>query len=322
MMKLVLALAVAGTLLVSYATGPSLSDVIKSINEANQHTSVAEVKVEPIVIAQTPDPLFKALPVSFPVVQKTVTLEAKNTVVFRGPVMGSTVDKAIRQLIEMSRELAKTDTIYLVLDTPGGSVTDGAEFIDFLEGLPQEVKTITMFAASMGFQIAENNKGERMITRNGTLMSHRAYLGGMEGQLNGEFESRYRMIKRQIDYLETVDIKRIGITMEEYQEKINKEWWVHGYDAAEQKVADTMIILQCGKSMTGEEELVVQTMFGNVSVMFDKCPLFRNPIKVELKGIMESDRVKVRDLMNDLFYDKVKFVRENIVTNKFYQIFQ
>lgn len=241
--------------------------------------------------------------------------------VLRGPVTGESVGKLMKQISTMSRNLSKSDVIYLVLDTPGGSVMDGIDFIDFVEAIPQEVKTITLFAASMGFQIVQSNPGKRLIARGGTLMSHRAYLGGFEGQLDGEFETRYRMIKRKTDYLDVVASHRMGLTLDQYRAKIKDELWVHGFDAQAEKVADEMVLLRCGESVVGTDSIIFKTMFGDVRVVFDKCPLIREPVAVELVRVRLDAQRYVGEMFHQAFYDKVKFVKEVVLTDKFNKLF-
>jgi ATP-dependent protease ClpP protease subunit len=251
-----------------------------------------------------------------------LTIEAANTVVLRGPVEPGSVSKLINELREKSAKLPKSATIYLVLNTPGGSVFDGADLIDFIAGIPQQVKTVTIFAASMGFQIVENNPGERLITRNGILMSHRAAMSGLRGQFDGELESEYRMMKREIDFMEFKDAKRLGMTIPEYKAKIKDEWWVHGFDATASKVADEMILLQCGKSMTGDVTTTVETMFGPATVVFDLCPLISEPKSVSVGSVLPNRQEDVLRLLHEAYNSPKDFIQDYLKTGTFYTFFK
>lgn len=300
--------ALAAVVLLSIAV-PVATTVSKSVKVSQETQS----KIDKLEIPETQDIGGKPAPVETKETSTVLTLEAANTVVLRGPVDGGSIGKLIRQIGAMSRLLPLDSKIYLVLDTPGGSVMDGLDFIDFLEGIPQEVVTITLFAASMGFQIAEQNKGARYITKNGVLMSHRAR-GGVEGQFDGELESQYRLFKRMIDISDARVSARIGTSIPEYKAKIVNEWWILGVDAKREKVADKLVTLRCGETIAGESTLTIQSFFGPVNIVFDNCPLVREPVKIEFGGIKAENRADVTRFFRMWFADRREFVKKFVST--------
>lgn len=252
---------------------------------------------------------------------KVVTLEARNMVLLKGPVTGSSVSKLMKQLRTMSRELSKDTPIYLVLDTPGGSIYDGLDLIDFAKALPQKVHTISLFAASMGFQIAQN-LDTRYIARTGQLMSHRATVGGVGGQIKGEFESRYKMYRRSVDYLDFVASQRMGIDAKAYDQLIFNEYWVYGFDAVAEKAADEQVLVKCGATLDGSDDVEYDTIFGPITVTFSKCPLIKAPEKIDLGKIGFGEQAKARDVINMALNDEREFVKEYITTNRFAEVFK
>lgn len=266
------------------------------------------------------DPLTMETPKTVDVA-KTITLEEKNMVVLRGPVTPSSVSEVMNKLQTVSRAVSKNTPIYLVLDTPGGSISDGLDLIDFASALPQKVHTVTLFAASMGFQIAQN-LNTRYIIRNGTLMSHRASVSGLSGQVKGELEARYKMIRRMVDFLDVKASTRMGMTLKEYEALVVPEYWVHGYDAVAAKIADEQVLLQCGSTLNGSDQVSFNTIFGTVIVTFSKCPLIKAPEKIDVSSILDGDKEDVKQLFGLALEDKPRFIREYITTDKFFEVFR
>lgn len=86
---------------------------------------------------------------------KTITLNSDNFVALRDAVTWSSISKLQQDLLSLSAKLDDDEPIYLVLDTPGGSVMAGQRFIETVKGIPQPVHAVVLFAASMGFQITQ-----------------------------------------------------------------------------------------------------------------------------------------------------------------------
>ncbi|MEZ0209219.1 MAG: ATP-dependent Clp protease proteolytic subunit, partial [Candidatus Paceibacterota bacterium] len=116
--------------------------------------------------------------------QEIVKLGTANTVNFRGVVNDEMAQGAALELLRLNKLRGDKDyPIYIVMDTPGGNIDSGEAFIEIAKSIPN-VKTITLFAASMGSAVVEALPGERLILDSGILMFHRA-----KGQVGGQFET-------------------------------------------------------------------------------------------------------------------------------------
>lgn len=207
----------------------------------------------------------------------TLLLTEKNTIVLRGPITEESASKIQLSLLQHY----SNSGIILVLDTPGGSVDAGLAIIEVANGLHKKVHTLTIFAASMGFQLVQN-LGTRYILNYGTLMSHRATISGLGGQFDGELESRYKYLKSDIDQLDIIAATRMNISVAEYKALIKDEYWVKGYQAIEDKAADLVVNVRCSKELVqATEKTTINTFFGTYILTYSKCPLISYPISID-----------------------------------------
>jgi ATP-dependent Clp protease, protease subunit len=220
-----------------------------------------------------------------PVATKTrkITLEEKNTVSLRLPFMGGSVQTVQAKLLELSNSLPPGEPIYLFMDTPGGSIGAGENLIQTSLALNREVKTISNFAASMGYLTAQS-LGERIVTPNGILMAHRAYVG-IEGQIPGEFNTFAAFIQSMVRGLEERTATRMGISHKDYEALVKDEYWRIGAHAVKENAADSVAQVTCSSSLSGTYAETLQTMFGPVDVIWAKCPLLLDPVAINFSNM-------------------------------------
>lgn len=280
----------------------------KPLTSETKEVSIAAEVVVPATPILSSSLDFKLFPT-----EKTITLEAANTVIFRGPVTSSSVSEVMAKIEALRFELNESQPIYLIMDTPGGSVYAGLDLIDYLKALPNKIQTVTLFAASMGFQIVQNSD-RRFITENGTLMSHRAS-GGLEGQFDGEIETNYRRVKRKVDYMDLIASQRMGMSITDYKAMIKDEYWVSGFDSVQEKAADEKVNLRCGKSLNKTEQVSLETMFGSIEVKFSSCPIIRGPLKVDVSKVAPTDQVEALLLVEKALKQQREFVKDIVLKN-------
>ena len=156
-----------------------------------------------------------------------------------------------------------------------------------------------MFAASMGFQIAQNME-ERLITSGGVLMSHKAK-GGIQGEFGGsgksQLDRRYDFWLKRLDILDRQTVLRTKgkQTLKSYQDSYENELWLTGSDAVSQGYADRVVSARCGKSLDGSTIQTINFMGLQFKITFSKCPLQIAPEDVAVniktnKGLIPLDK--------------------------------
>lgn len=207
-----------------------------------------------------------------------ILLTPDNTVTFRTAVdEASVLKKQLELLALVVKRGTQNYPIYLVMDCPGGSVADGLMFIDLAKTYPN-IKTVTLFAASMCSAIIQHLPGERLGTTSGIQMFHRAK-GRFEGHFeDGEVESQLALWKSIINSMEQVNANRLRMTLEAYKAKAVHEWWVYGNDLLKTNMVDRMVSLKCSPELIDQSETeITASFFGSSTKTYSGCPLLRSP---------------------------------------------
>lgn len=272
-----------------------------------------------------PSPRILPMPAKSKIKQEVIILGKKNTLLFRGVVNMLSVAKMQAEILKMSAKLSPNTPIYLVLDTPGGSVEAGEILIDTFRALPNPVHTITLFSASMGFQIVEN-LDDRLILPSGTIMSHRMSVGGISGQVPGEAVTALNYSIRLAERMDKKAAKRLGMTFEAYRLAVRDELWLDGQDAVDMNLADREVLASCGSDLQGSYKEDINLLFFTLSVTWSECPLIRFPIAAEMKNPNKDlgsftavKKVEYAEFIHALLYDRAEFVHKYIITDKYKQ---
>lgn len=253
-----------------------------------------------------------------------IVLGKKNTLVFRQVVTPKSVAKLQRRLLDMSYRLKRSDTIYLVLNSPGGSISAGNLFLDTAKAVPQKIKTITIFSASMAYHMVQN-LDDRIITPSGTLMSHRARVEGFGGEIPGEFNTRAEWLLRELLVMDARVAKRLKMSLADYRQMIRDEYWVNGQDAVKERSADRTALVRCGKDLKGTTEEEVRTFFGVVKLLYSECPMITHPVEVDMSDLdfpSITEKTSFERMLSALLNHKKRFVSEYVMSNKYSKFLQ
>ena len=152
-----------------------------------------------------------------------ITLTKNNHVLFKGVVNAESVGKASRDLLKLSFKTKPGDTLYLVLDSPGGSVYDGLNFVQLFATVPRNVSCIALRAHSMAHHFLQACPGKRYGVANMASMAHRAS-GGFFGTFNkGAVERQLELWTGIVQSMEKVNAKRKGLSIKKYQTLAKEE---------------------------------------------------------------------------------------------------
>lgn len=234
---------------------------------------------------------FAEKPQTVAVAKKIIRLSETNTVSFDDEFTLTNVSKLQQKILEIDSKLPKSEPIRLVLNTPGGSVMAGKILIDMLSALDREIETITIFAASMGYNLVQA-MGKRYILPSGILMSHRASISGVKGQIDGELESRVDFYKQLTEDLEVQAAARVGMSVEKYKKSIINELWVTGQKAVKTNHADEVVLAVCDASLKGVNHNTIPTVFGRVHYTTSKCPLITGILDFSLPSGMDFEELE------------------------------
>jgi ATP-dependent protease ClpP protease subunit len=212
-----------------------------------------------------------------------IKLTPDNTVVLRNEVNDDSISKLQVELAEkVIKRAGRGYTIYLVLDSPGGSIDSGLNFIEFAKNI-SNLETITLFSASMAAGIVEALPGKRNILETGILMFHRAK-GGVQGQFeDGELESRLTVYKKIVRRMEEANASRMCMSLSSYKDKVKDELWILGFEAVAAKAADAVVSIECSPELLakGAVESFSIPGLGSINVKFNACPLIKAGVASE-----------------------------------------
>lgn len=233
-----------------------------------------------LLLLLTPGVAFGDLPL--------IHLNKNNTLVLNEVVTQASVAQIMVQARKMDQALFSGDEpMYLVLNTPGGDVEAGIALSRFINGLRRPTETITIFAASMGFQIAQQLKA-RHIVKNGTLMSHHAK-GGVEGEFGGQeptqLGNRLAFFTKEIQELDEQTVRRTKgkQTLASYTHAYDHELWLSDETSVAQGYADDVVSVVCDKTIQGTETHKSEFMGIPVEYETDKCPLNTGILNVKMQ---------------------------------------
>lgn len=132
-----------------------------------------------------------------------------------------------------------SDDIYLIIDSPGGSVSAGYRIYDYIKyGCRCNVSTIANgMTASMGaFLLAAGTKGKRYATPSSEIMIHQP-LGGTQGQATEMIIAVNHILKTK-EKLTKIIAEACGKDYETASADMERDYWMDADEAKEYGIID------------------------------------------------------------------------------------
>ena len=148
----------------------------------------------------------------------------------------------IAQLLFLEKEDPKKD-IYMYINSPGGSVTEGLAIFDIMNSISCDVVTIGMgMCASMGaFLLSGGTKGKRYLLPNTEVMIHQpAVHGGLSGQAT-EIDIYAKQILRSKEQSIKYLMQFTGQPEERIRKDVEREYFMNAKEALGYGLVDKIL---------------------------------------------------------------------------------
>lgn len=165
----------------------------------------------------------------------------KDRIIFLGEdVNSASAGLVIAQMLFLESEDPEKE-IFLYINSPGGSITDGMAIVDTMNYIKCPVSTICVgMAASMGaVLLASGEKGKRYATPNSEILIHQPLIGGggLSGQTTEIKIHADHMVKTR-DKLNRILSERTGQSLETIQKDTERDNYMTAEEALKYGIID------------------------------------------------------------------------------------
>lgn len=167
----------------------------------------------------------------------------KDRIIFLGEDVNATsASLVIAQLLFLESEDPDKE-IYLYINSPGGSITDGMGIVDTMNYIKCPVTTICVgLAASFGaVLLANGEKGKRFATPNSEILIHQPLIGGQGGGISGqatEIKIHAEHMIRTREKLNKLLSEKTGQSIETIERDTERDHYMTAQEALEYGLID------------------------------------------------------------------------------------
>ena len=167
----------------------------------------------------------------------------KDRIIFLGEdVNSASAGLVIAQLLFLESEDPDKE-IFLYINSPGGSITDGMGIVDTMNYIKCPVTTICVgLAASFGaVLLANGEKGKRFATPNSEILIHQPLIGGQGGGISGqatEIKIHADHMIRTREKLNKLLSEKTGQPIEQIEKDTERDHYMSAQEALEYGLID------------------------------------------------------------------------------------
>ena len=167
----------------------------------------------------------------------------KDRIIFLGEDVNPTsASLVIAQLLFLESEDPDKE-IFLYINSPGGSITDGMGIVDTMNYIKCPVSTICVgLAASFGaVLLANGEKGKRFATPNSEILIHQPLIGGQGGGISGqatEIKIHADHMIRTREKLNKLLSEKTGQPIEQIEKDTERDHYMSAQEALEYGLID------------------------------------------------------------------------------------
>lgn len=171
---------------------------------------------------------------------KLTELKLNSRIVYIEGVIG------VANSIDISKEISflgrTSEPITIVINSPGGSVLDGASIISAMESAKGPVNTLCVKLCASMAAIIHSYGTHRLMLDRAVLMFHPAS-AGTEGEVD-KMESEVRFLKRYVDKFNLHIATRAGLKPEQFKAMYEVEHWIDAEDAMAEHFTDSIVFVR------------------------------------------------------------------------------
>lgn len=205
-----------------------------------------------------------------------IELTPSNTLVIRGAITDQSVSHAQREFYKLVDKRDKAAyALYIVFDSPGGSVNAGMAFYETVVAYPN-VHTIIVRGYSMAAVLPQLLPGHRYLMQSSVILFHPMKTAAPEPATTEQAKKDIEFSAQMELDLESKIAKRAKQTLEFYKKNAAFDWMLYAPKALELGFADSIVVLKCSLELRKQSKVVMQQVIPflpPIPVTESACPL-------------------------------------------------